>query len=76
MGLRSKKSQQLLQARNKALEANRSKREEQEKTELWKEKQDSTPDAMMMVSTRNMQNIVNQLSCKDCNQTGEIVFII
>ena len=77
--MRSKRSQQLSNARNSKIEKERQKQEtrkaEEEKSK-WKEKQESTPDSMMMVSTKNMQSIVNQLSCRDCNQTGEIVLII
>ena len=77
--MRSKRSQQLLNARNNKIEIERQKEETrkiEENQHKWKEKQDSTPDAMMMVSTKNMQNIVNQLSCRDCDQTGEIVLSI
>ena len=72
--MRSKRSQHLLNARNKKDDNKRKNAEaeiEAEEREKWREKQESVPEGMMMMSTKFLQNIVNQLSCRHCGQTGK-----
>ena len=71
MGMKSKRARQLLDARKKEIEIKRNQREAKEANESWQQRQDSTPGAMMMVSTKILQKIVNQFCCPDCNRTGE-----
>ena len=73
--MRSKRSQQLLNARKNEIEIKRQKREtrhtEEEKSKSWKDKQQNAPKATMMMTTTNFQEIVNQFACTGCGTTGK-----
>ena len=73
----TKRTQQLLAARNKFVENQRNKKnedalraEESRENEEWRIQQESVPTAMVMVQTKKLQDMVNHFDCRKCGRTG------
>ena len=80
--VRSKTKQQRLDAKNKFVENQRKKKDEDEllaeenrKNQEWRIQQEGVPKAMVMVETKKLQDMVNHFDCRKCGRTGNLFLI-
>ena len=80
--VRSKAKQQRIDAKNKFVENQRKKKDEDELraeenrvNEEWRIQQECVPKSMVMVETKKLQDLVNHFDCRKCGRTGNFVLI-
>lgn len=78
--VKSKRAQQLLDARNNKAENQRNKKkddelraEESREIEEWRIQQECVPKAMVMVETKKFQDLVNHFDCRKCGRKGKFI---
>ena len=78
--VKSKRTQQLLAARNKFVENQRNKKnedalraEESRENEEWRIQQECVSTAMVMVETKKLQDMVNHFDCRKCGRKGKFI---